>query len=158
MKVTKRQAGIGAVAGAAMAATVTLVAKWEGLYNDPYKDIVGVWTVCYGQTAADNTVMRHYSDAECKEMLPKSLLKYDDGIRKCLTRELPDSMRIAFLSATYNIGVSAFCKSSMARLANQGDLRGACDALLMWNRAGGKVVKGLNNRRVDERRICLGGI
>jgi lysozyme len=156
--VSKRKVAIGAISGAAMAAAVAVVAQWEGLYNDPYKDIVGVWTVCYGQTAADHTVMRRYSDAECKEMLPKSLKKYDDGIRQCLTGELPDSMRIAFLSATYNIGVSAFCGSSMARLANRGDLRGACDALLMWIRAGGKVVKGLYNRRVDERRICLGGI
>lgn len=155
---TKRQIGIGAIAGSAMAAAVTLVANWEGLYTDPYRDIVGVWTVCYGETAADHVEMRHYTAQECKDMLPKSLVKYDDGIRKCLSRELPDSMRVAFLSASYNIGVGAFCKSSMARLANAGDFRGACDALLNWNRAGGRVVKGLDNRRRDERRICLKGV
>jgi lysozyme len=151
---TKRQVGIGAIGGAAMAAAVTLVANWEGLYTDPYKDIVGVWTVCFGETAADNVAMRHYSADECKAMLPKSLVKYDDGIRTCLTRDIPNSMRIAFLSAAYNIGVKAFCGSSMARLANAGELERACDALLNWDRAGGRVIKGLHNRREDERRVC----
>lgn len=154
-KPTKRQVGIGAISAAALAATVTIVAKWEGLYNDPYKDIVGVWTVCYGQTGADGVEMRRYTTAECKEMLPKSLKKYDDAISKCLNRELPDSMRIAFLSVSYNIGTSGFCRSSMARHANAGDFRAACDALLLWNKAGGRVVRGLVNRRNDERRICL---
>lgn len=157
-RLTKRQAGIGAISAAALAGATTLVANWEGLYTDPYRDIVGVWTVCYGETAADGVAMRRYTPQECKEMLPKSLVKYDDGIRKCLSRELPDGMRVAFLSASYNIGISAFCRSSMARLANEGDLRGACDALLAWDKAGGKTVKGLHNRRLDERRVCLKGI
>ncbi len=46
----------------------------------------------------------------------------------------------------------------MARRLNAGDIRGACDALLAWNKAGGRVVQGLTNRRQDERRLCLEGL
>jgi lysozyme len=88
-------------------------------------------------------------------MLQASLVKYDEKMVACLHREIPDSMHIAFISATYNIGVYAFCHSSMARKVNDGDLRGACDALLAWDRAGGREIKGLHNRRVSERAICL---
>ena len=141
-----------------MAAAVTLTTNWEGIFTEPYQDIVGVWTVCIGETKADGTEMRKYTRQECIDRLPVKLRKYDDGIRQCLTRELPQGMRVAFISASYNVGVPGFCKSSMARLANAGDFRGACDALLLWDRAGGRVVKGLHNRRVAERKVCLEGI
>lgn len=161
MAATKRVA-ISAISGAAMAATVPLVGKFEGLYLDPYRDIVGVWTVCYGETAADGVKMQHYTKPECEAMLPKSLAKYDDKLRVCIHRELPDSMRIAFLSAAYNLGTGAVCGSSMVRLANAGELRNACNALLDYDHAHVKgvfrVVKGLHDRRVTERSVCLQGI
>jgi lysozyme len=79
-------------------------------------------------------------------------------MKACLKKPITDNMHVAFLSATYNIGISGFCKSSMARLVNDGKPRQACDALLAWNKAGGKVVKGLDNRRKAERSLCLQGI
>jgi lysozyme len=46
----------------------------------------------------------------------------------------------------------------MARKANAGDMRGACDALLLWNRVGGREVAGLTKRRQRERELCLKGL
>jgi lysozyme len=156
---TSRKVGIGAATGAVLAAAGALITPWEGIYTKPYYDIVGVKTVCIGATAAEGVDLnRDYTIAECKAMLVKSLPKYDDGIRKCVTRDMPDSVRIAMISATYNIGIGGFCKSTMRARINLGDYRGACEALLMWNRAGGRVVKGLDNRRRDERKVCLQGI
>lgn len=146
-----KKATVGVLAAAAIS-----VAAYEGLYTSPYLDIVGVRTVCYGQTAGDGVDLhRSYTPAECRKMLAASLVKYDEKMVACLHRDIPDSMHIAFISATYNIGVFAFCHSSMARKVNEGDLRGACDALLAWDRAGGREIKGLHNRRVSERAICL---
>ena len=156
---TRRKVAIGATSGAVFAAAVGLVTNWEGIYTKPYRDIVGVLTVCIGQTAGDGyDLTRTYTVPECKEMLQKSLVKYDEGMKQCVGREMPDSVHVAFISATYNIGIQGFCGSSMARHARNGDWRSACDALLMWNRAGGRVVKGLDNRRRDERKKCLEGI
>ncbi len=151
---THRKVAIGATGAAVLAGAVALITPWEGIYTKPYRDIVGVLTVCIGETDADK-VHRSYTVQECKDMLAKSLVKYDEGMKACLYRPIPDSMHVAFLSATYNIGVSGFCRSSMARLANAGQFRAACDALMAWNRAGGKEVRGLTNRRRAERDVCL---
>jgi len=155
---TKAKA-VGATSAAVMAAAIALIQPWEGLFTKPYFDIVGVKTVCYGETAADGVDLnREYTKQECADMLRASLVKYDNGLKSCLTRDITDGMHVAFLSATYNIGVAGFCGSSMARLSNAGDFKGACDALLKWNKAGGEEIKGLTNRRNAERRVCLKGI
>jgi len=148
-------------AGAVAAAAASLVAAWEGYYGNTYRDIVGVPTVCYGETekaAVEAGRQRTFTKAECLSMLQQSLKKYDDGFMACVTRDIPDSVHIAGISFTYNVGIAGACRSSFVRHINRGDFREACDALLMWNRAGGRVVKGLDNRRKAERKVCLEGI
>lgn len=144
---------IGATAAAAL---VAIVSQWEGKSNDPYKDIVGVMTVCYGET---NVPMRRYSDAECRAMLERSLAGYAKPVlaRNPELRGHPFQTAAA-TSLAYNIGNAAYARSSVARLFSAGRWREACDAFLRWNMAGGKVVKGLTNRRGDERALCLRGL
>lgn len=153
----KKPGRLGAlIGGGAAAALVALVAGWEGKSNDPYRDIVGVWTVCYGETQAP---MRRYSDAECKAMLADRLADYAAPV---LARnpELRghDNQVIAASSLAYNIGPANYRRSSVARLFSAGRWREACDAFLRWNRAGGREVRGLTNRRRAERDVCLRGI
>lgn len=143
------------VGGAGIAASlIALVAAWEGKSNDPYQDLVGVWTVCYGET---NVPMRRYTDAECKAMLADSLDAYANDVKR-LTPRLEGNQLIAATSLSYNIGISAYARSTVRRRFNAGDLRGGCDAFLMWTKAGGREVKGLSRRRKAERCVCLEGI
>lgn len=140
--------------GAAAAAIMTpLVAGWEGKSNDPYRDIVGVQTVCYGETRVE---MRRYSDDECGAMLAGGLTDFAGPVLK-RNPELSDHPHqlAAATSLAYNIGTAAYSRSTVARKFSAGDWRGACDAFLMWVKAGGKTVKGLVRRREDERRVCL---
>jgi lysozyme len=140
----------------AAAALLTLVGTWEGKRNDPYRDIVGVWTVCYGETHA---VMKRYSDEECRSMLADRLADYAAPV---LTRnpELRghDDQLVAATSLSYNIGQAAYAKSTVAKRFTAGDWKGACDAMLAWRFAGGREVTGLLNRRRAERAICLKGL
>lgn len=148
------------VAGsAATAMAIALVGAWEGLRTEAYLDIVDVPTVCYGETRGVKLGDR-YTRAECDEMLIRGLRDFEAGMRACLTKpdEIRDEVYVSMVSATFNVGIGGFCGSSMARRLNAGDVAGACDALLMWNKAKGKVVKGLTNRRQDERRLCLKGV
>jgi len=128
-----------------------LVAAWEGTRTDPYRDIVGVWTVCTGET---NVPMRRYTKAECDVMLAKSLTGYAEGVKR-LTPRLEGYQLVAATSLTYNIGEAAYARSTVRRRFNAGDLRGGCDAFLAWRFAGGREIKGLRNRREAERKICL---
>lgn len=156
-RLTSRQRLAGTMGGAAAAAAlIALVAAWEGKSNDPYRDLVGVWTVCYGET---RVAMRRYSNAECEEMLAEGLNDFAEPVLK-RNPELagyPNQL-IAAVSLSYNIGSANYNKSTVARRFSAGDYRGACAAMLWWNRAGGRVVKGLVNRRKAEHRICMTGL
>jgi len=144
---------IGASAATALVATV---AAWEGKSNVPYRDVVGILTVCYGET---HQPMRRYTDAECKAMLEDRLADYAGPVLE-RNPELRghDAQLVAASSLAYNIGVGNYRKSSVARLFSAGRWREACDAFLKWNRAGGREVRGLTNRRKAERAICLKGL
>lgn len=143
---------------AIMAASIALVGGWEGLRTVAYRDIVGVPTVCFGETRGVQMGDR-YTVEECQVMLGNGLVQFETGMRRCLTKPdaIPAKPYVAFLSLSYNIGTGAFCGSTVARKANAGDIKGACNAIPAWNRAGGRVVQGLVNRRAEEQRICLEG-
>lgn len=150
-----RRARMGAAGFAAL--MVSFVGAWEGLRLTSYPDVVGVWTACYGETK-DIRPGQRFSKAECDETLIESLKTHENGMLRCLTRPLPQDVQAAFLSLTYNIGVGAFCRSTAARLANAGDLKGACEAIKRFNKAGGVVWRGLTNRRAAEHKLCLKGV
>lgn len=147
---------LAALVGASAAAIlVPTVMQWEGTRTVPYRDVVGIWTVCTGDT---NNVIpgKVYSKAECEERLERQLIAHAKPVMECvpaLSRH-PNKL-VASVSLAYNIGPAAFCRSTVARRFNRGDWRGGCDAFLMWDRAGGRRVPGLTNRRKAEREICL---
>ncbi len=147
------------LAGTAAAGAVALVGAWEGLRLTAYKDIVGVPTVCYGETRGVSLGDMH-SKAECDAMLLGSLKRHEAGMRRCLRApdRIPEKSYIAFVSLTCNVGVGAFCRSTAARRLNAGDVRGACDAETWFNKAGGRKVRGLVNRRAAEHDLCLEGV
>jgi lysozyme len=158
MKSRIRNALVGVTALGAVA--VGYVGGKEGLRLYTYPDIIGVWTGCYGETKGMHKGMK-FTKGQCDSMLVDSLVEHEAGMRKCLKNPdaIPDESYLAFLSGTYNIGVGVFCRSSMARLANAGDLRGACNALMLYVNAGAKKdVRGLVLRRTDEMAMCLEGL
>lgn len=156
---TRLATGIAGLLTGAGALAVATIGQFEGLRLVAYQDVVGVYTACYGETKGIKPGMR-FTREQCDVMFIERLQEFETGMRRCLDAPdaLPDKTYVSFLSVTYNIGVGGWCGSSMVRRVNAGNLTGACDALLMWNKAGGKVVKGLTNRRQAERRLCLEGI
>jgi lysozyme len=157
--VSRRVAGLAGIVGAtAAAALLALTPAFEGTRLETYRDIGGVLTYCTGATE-DAAWGRRYTPEQCRAQLERDLERHAAGIAACLPMErLTDGQKTAFVDAAYNIGVAAFCGSSMARLANAGDMRGACDALLMWNKAGGREVAGLVRRRQAEHALCTEGL
>lgn len=142
------------VVGSAAAGLVAVVASWEGVRYEPHWDRIGkVWDVCYGDTIAEK---RTYTEAECKDMLASRLADFAEPV---LARnpELKghDPQVLAAVSLSYNIGIAAYKRSSVARNFSAGRWRSACDSFLMWTKAGGREIRGLRNRREAERRICL---
>ena len=147
-----------AVAASVVSASmVTFVGAWEGDMREPYLDIVGVKTVCYGHTGPD-IEDRTYTQEECQRLLMGDLHLHATVMLRYIKVPLTEGEMLAYSSLTYNIGVNAFAKSTLLKLLNAGQRRAACDQLLRFRMAGGKVVRGLVNRRKAEYEFCIGPV
>lgn len=147
------------ISGVAVAAVslLTFVAGWEGDERTAYADKLayGLPTVCNGHTGPDVRVGDVWTKAQCDSVLVRNLEKHGSGLLKCVTVPLNQNQFDALSSWTFNVGVGAACGSTLVKLLNQGQYVLACEQLPKWNRAGGKEVRGLSNRRTAEKALCL---
>jgi len=147
------------VVGLATAVIVTpFVSAWESGGRprlDAYRDIVGVWTICGGETLGVTPGMRE-TVAGCEARDQAALIRHAEPVLACTPslRGHPNQFAAA-ISLAYNIGTGGYCDSTVDRRFDAGQWRAACDAFLLWNKAGGKVVNGLVRRRQAERDLCL---
>lgn len=148
------RAKVVAGASAALLALATpVVMHFEGLRTKPYRDPVGILTVCFGET---HVQMREYSPAECQAMLSESLAGHWQQIAHCVPADAPDRIKAASTSFAYNVGAGAFCSSTMSRKLMAHDYAGGCAELSRWTYAGGQQLPGLVKRRAAERALCEG--
>lgn len=149
---------VALVGSACCALLVPAVQQWEGKRNDPYQDIVGIWTVCWGDTANVRPGQRQ-TDIQCEQRLERQLIAHATPVLECVPQLAGRPHQLsASVSLAYNIGTKGFCGSTAAKHFRVGQWRAGCDAFLRWNKAGGKVVKGLQRRREAERATCLRGL
>jgi lysozyme len=144
----------------------------EGKRNKPYRCpallfTIGVGHVMYPEQAKlpmaermnfqiKSEDDRQYSDEEVYEILQKDLARFVAGvIRLCPDTVKNQSHLDALVSFSFNVGLGNLQKSQVRMKYNRGDYEGAMDELLTWNKAGGKVLKGLDNRRKDEKALFL---
>lgn len=128
---------------------------WEGKSNKAYLDLVQVPTICYGTTY--NVKLGDIkTDNECTKLLMDEVLRIDAIITRTVKVPLKDHERAALISWIYNVGEGSFYGSTLLKKLNRGDVTGACNELPKWVYADGKKLRGLVNRRADERLLCLG--
>ena len=156
----------GGAAGAVGAITVLgllaifVIGGYEGRRLYSYKDILGIWTACDGETLGIKPGMK-FTNEQCDKMfIDGGLARHERALRRCLDYPdvVPVKVYIAMLSLAYNIGEGGFCKSSIARKWNAGQQYAACDAFLRYNKGGNRVIKGLVIRRKGERAFCVDGL
>lgn len=138
-------------------AGLALIKQSEGVRYRAYRDVVGVWTVCYGHTGPDIIHTKLYTEAECNTILLSDIRKHQVVIvpgspRNCIRNApLTANQRDAVTSFIINVGTTAFCKSTMAKQIAARDYYAAGNQFPRWNKAGGKVWPGLTKRRAAER-------
>lgn len=143
--------------GGAMAVAFALLSGQNGLEGreyKPYQDVVGVWTVCDGHTGPDIIRGKTYTDRECDALTKSDLKRIAIQIDPNIKVKLPETVHAAVYTFAYNVGASAFNKSTMLKKLNAGDTIGACNELQRWVFAGGVKWKGLINRRDVETTVC----
>lgn len=150
---TPKQRLSAKVGAAVVALALPLIATYEGTIFRSYKDPIGIVTACTGHTGPELRMGQTFTKEQCTAMLESDMLKHADAL-VCIQTPLTDGQKAAFISFAFNVGNGAFCKSTLARKANSGDLMGACAELSRWTLAAGKELPGLVKRRAAERELC----
>ena len=136
----------------------------EGVRLMAYLDHVGNPTICMGSTRVNGQPVRmgmRMTMAECRALLEKDARSHRNGLlafyaQDTVLHRLPPPRDAAFADMAFNVGIAAAGKSTAMRRLNAGDVAGACHALTWWNKAGGRVARGLVVRvtwRADQCRI-----
>lgn len=116
------------------------------------------WTIGWGATGAGIGPGTVWTQAKCDARLEADMVRYAADVVKALGNSLRATSQQQFdalVSFHYNTG--AIGRATLTRKHIAGDYRGAADEFSRWNRAGGRVLKGLVARRAAERALYLEG-
>lgn len=132
---------------------VNFIAEFEGFRSHPYLCPAGVWTIGYGSTKGVTKNTPPITETRAKQLLKEDIEDHIKNLPELITVDLNQNQYDAIVSLVFNIGVTAFSKSTLRKLLNQGNYAAAADQFLRWNKAGGKVLPGLVRRRIAERQL-----
>ncbi|MNF77736.1 Lysozyme RrrD [compost metagenome] len=142
---------------AALVIALPFVKGWEGRNLVAYLDPVGIPTICDGITQGVR-LGQTATHTECDQRTAETLGRAIAAVDRLSVQPHPDTRRAALGSFVYNVGETAFARSTLLRKLNAGDIAGACAELSRWVYAKGQKLKGLVNRRVAERELCETGL
>jgi lysozyme len=134
--------------------TLSFITKEEGARNKAYKDSKGLWTIGVGHLIKpdeQHLLTATLTDEQVEELLRSDLKWCSEAVESSVKVPLQQNQFDALYSLCFNIGGTAFAKSTVVRKINENDLQGAADAILMWNKP-----EVLINRRKRERALFLG--
>ena len=148
-----------------------LLKHHEGFRKKPYQCAAGIWTIGYGHAMYAEQLKipatpegmaarkafplkpednRIWSKEEIDALLVKDVVRFERAVQRYITVPLRQCEFDGAISATYNLGTGWLQRSPFRQALNRGDKEMAIQSLLKYNKAGGKVLKGLDKRRKDE--------
>jgi lysozyme len=150
---------------------IEVIRHHEGVRFKPYRCPAKLWTIGVGHVlypdqaknplaerdaywlrAEDN---RTFSKEEIDGILRIDLARFEQGVTKYITVPLSQGMFDGLVSFSFNVGLGTLQRSTLRQKLNRGDKEGAAEELMKYCMAGGKVLKGLQNRRIDERAMFM---
>ena len=131
-----------------------LVKQFEGLRLQSYKDVAGHRTIGWGHLLPPGPV-EVWTKEQAERVFAKDLADHARAVDDLVTVPLHQYEFDALVSFVFNVGSGAFAKSTMLKMLNQKQYGRVPGQFGRWNKAGGKVVKGLTERRRIERAIWL---
>jgi lysozyme len=132
---------------------VDLIKESEGLRLEAYLPTPNdVWTIGYGHTKTAVRGMK-ITKGGAEALLLHDLRWVETAIDMYVQVPLNQNQYDALASFIYNVGATAFRKSTMLKLLNTGDYEGAAGQFPRWNKQKGKVLRGLTTRRQKEQTL-----
>jgi lysozyme len=140
-------------------AGIALIKHHEGVRSRPYRCPANLWTVGVGHLIGDGKSLpdswnRTFSQEEIDGILKSDLRRFELGVHKMLPNvRLRQSEFDSIVSFCFNLGLGCFQRSTLRQALLRGDKKAAMESLVKYCRAGGKILKGLQNRRLDEKAL-----
>ena len=134
-------------------AGINLIKQFEGCSLKACKALESerYYTIGYGHYGPDVKANGKITQVQAEDLLKKDLERFERNVTKHVNVEITQSMFNALVSLCYNIGCGAFNSSTLLKKLNIRDYSGAADQFAVWKKSGGKVIKGLVNRRAKEK-------
>lgn len=133
-----------------------LIKRFEGYSDRPYKCPAGISTIGYGNTYYPNGTKVKITDKQitkefANEILAHTADEFAEDVLKLVKSKINVNQLNALTSFAYNVGVANLQKSTLLKLVNINPNDGnIAKEFLKWNKAAGKVLNGLTNRRIAE--------
>jgi lysozyme len=143
-------------------AAIALIKHHEGVRSRPYRCPANLWTVGVGHLIGDGKHLpdswnRTFSEAEIDGILKSDLRRFELGVYKMLPNvPLRQHEFDAIISFCFNLGLGCFQRSTLRQALLRGDKKAAMESLVKYCRAGGKILRGLQIRRLDEKALFEG--
>jgi len=140
-------------------AGIALIKHHEGVRNRPYRDCIGLWTVGVGHLIGDGKSLpeswnKTFTSEEVDALLIRDLNRFERGVSKMLPNvPLRQCEFDSLVSFAFNVGLGTFQRSTLRQALLRGNKTQAMESLVKYCRAGGKIVKGLQTRRLDEKAV-----
>lgn len=133
-----------------------LIASFEGFVGHPYRDAVGAWTIGYGSTRGVGPNSPHVTPAQALARMRREVSETYGAAVNHIGVPLTQNQFDALCSFVYNVGPGGVGPgTTIGKRLRAKDYRGAADALLAWDKAGGHRLEGLTRRRRIERALFL---
>ena len=138
---------------------IKLIRHHEGVRNRPYRCAAGLFTIGVGHLIGDGKSLpdswnRTFTQEEIDGLLKSDLRRFERGVLKMLPNvPLRQCEFDALCSFAFNLGLGAFQASTLRQALLRGDKKAAMESLVKYCRAGGKILKGLQTRRLDEKAL-----
>ena len=143
-------------------AGIALIKHPEGVRSRPYRCPANLWTVGVGHLIGDGKSLpdswnRTFTETEIDGILKSDLRRFELGVHKMLPNvPLRQHEFDAIISFCFNLGLGCFQRSTIRQALLRGDKTQAMESLVKYCRAGGKILRGLQIRRLDERALFEG--
>ena len=149
----------------------SVIAHHEGVRLKPYRCPARLWTIGVGHVIDPNHARVPFDDRlslpcpegwdrkftmdEVNAILAADLQRFERGVLRYCPSGITQGRFDALVSFSFNVGLGTLQRSTLRQKHNRGDYEGAADEFLKYCKAAGKVLKGLENRRKDERAMYL---
>ena len=143
-------------------AGIALIKHHEGVRSRPYRCPANLWTVGVGHLIGDGKLLpdsynRTFTAEEIDGLLKSDLRRFELGISKMLPNvPLRQCEFDCLVSFAFNLGMGTFQRSTLRQALLRNDKKAAMESLIKYCRAGGKILKGLQTRRLDEKALFEG--